>query len=308
MASGSKLAVVAALVANLIIALLKLGAAIVSRSASMFAEAAHSFGDTGNQVLLLVGLSRAARPPSAKHPYGSGKSGYFWSFLVAVLLFGVAGAYSAIEGIDKLLHPHPLGDIRLALGVLALSFVIEIVSFVIALRQARREADARGIKTVRAFVEENRDAVLLTVLVEDGLALAGLPIAAGAIGLAAWTGDARWDGVGSLVIGLMLMGFALFLAWEVQGLLVGRGLTRRDLTKVHTILAAEPHITRVHSVESMYLGSDAVLLGIEVDVDDGLGGVEVKNVLAEVEVRLIAAVPHLKYVYLQPGRRHDGAS
>ncbi len=300
MASGSRIAVIAALVANFIIAILKLGAGLVAQSSAMLAEAAHSFSDVGNQVLLLVGISRAKRPPSAKHPYGTGKSAYFWSFLVAVLLFGVAGAYSLIEGIEKILHPEPLHDITLALWVLGIAIVIEGASLGIAVRQAVLGARAKGVATVREFIEENRDATLLTILVEDGLALVGLPIAAGSLILATWTGNPVWDGIGSVVIGGLLMGFALFLGWEVNALLVGRGLGKRDLTKVHGILEAAPGIERVVTVESMYVGADAVLLGIEVVMDSGLSGAQVADGLAAVEVQLKGVVPLLRFVYLEP--------
>lgn len=300
MAGESKVAVVAALVANFLIAVLKLVAGFISGSAAMFAEAAHSFSDVGNQILLLVGISRASKPPSPKHPYGTSKAAYFWPFLVAVLLFGVAGGYSFLEGIEKIRHPHPLEDVRLALGVLAVAFVIEIVSLAIAVREAKKGAKARGIVSVKQFLEENRDATLLTVLVEDGLALAGLPIAALAIVLTLVTGNPMWDGIGSIVIGLLLMGFALFLGYEVQHLIVGRGLSGRDLAKVQAVLVEDPAVTGVVNVQSMYLGPDVVLLGAEVDLRDDLRGSEVEASLARLEARLIQAVPALKFVYLEP--------
>lgn len=305
MASESKVAVLAALVANFVIALLKLGAGLAAQSSAMLAEAAHSFSDTGNQVLLLLGMARAKRPPSPRHPYGTGKSAYFWSFLVAVLLFGVAGAYSLFEGIGKLLHPEPLHDVTLALGVLGVAFLIEIVSLTIAVREAMKGARRQGIGSVRQFLDENRDATLLTVLVEDGLALVGLPIAAAAIGLAAWTGNPAWDAAGSIVIGVLLMGFALFLAWEVKGLILGRGLATRHLETVHRVLAEDPAIASVVSVQSMYVGADAALLGAEVDVPDALTGAEVEAALARIEARLKAEVPALRYVYLEPRSAAD---
>lgn len=300
MTGESRVAVIAALLANLAIAILKLIAGFISRSASMMAEAAHSFSDTGNQVLLLLGLRLSKKEPDEDHPYGTGKAAYFWPFLVAILLFGVAGGYSFAEGVRKTLHPHPLEDIGLALGVLAASFGIEAVSLTIALREARRTARARGITTLRQFLDENRDASLLTVLVEDALALVGLPIAALAILASKATGNPAWDGVGSLVIGLLLMSFAGFLGWEVRGLLLGRGLTRRDAQTVRRLLETDPAVERVVNFRSMYLGPDVVLLGVEVVVKDHLAGPALAEALAQTERALIAAVPHLKYVYLEP--------
>ena len=298
-ASESKVAVVAALLANLLIAILKLVAGIVAGSSAMLAEAAHSFSDVGNQVLLLVGMRSANRPPSPKHPFGHAKAAYFWPFMVAILLFGVAGGYSLFEGIEKILHPHPLDDVRLALGVLAGSFAIECVSMFVALREARKTALTRGVTSLRQFLDENRDASLLTVLVEDGLALVSLPLAAGAILLAHYTGNPLWDGVGSCVIGALLMGFALFLASEVHGLILGRGLTSRESARVQEVFAKDGDVARVESVQTMYLGPQTALLGAQLHLRDGLTAEQQRAALARVEAALVAAVPHLRHVYLE---------
>lgn len=300
MAGESKVAVVAALVANLLIAIMKLVAGFVSSSASMFAEAAHSFSDVGNQILLLVDIASAKGPASEKHPYGTAKNAYFWPFIVAILLFGVAGGYSVFEGIEKVRHPHEVGDTRLAFGVLGVAFLIEVVSMWIAVRAAMKEAKARGIGGLREFLRENRDATLITVLVEDGLALVGLPIAAGFLGLALATGNPVWDGVGSLVIGVMLMGFAFFLATQIRRLLIGIGLSPRDTQRVRDLVQKDPAVESLLSVQSMYLGPHVVLLGMEVDVKDHLGAAEVEAAMHDLEARLIREMPALKYVYLMP--------
>ena len=299
-AGESKVAVIAALVANFIIAVMKLVAGLVSGSASMFAEAAHSFSDVGNQVLLLVGIASAKGVASDKHPYGTAKNAYFWPFIVAILLFGVAGGYSVFEGIEKVRHPHEIGSTGLAFGVLGVAFVIECVSMWIAVREAMKAAKARGIGSLREFLRENRDATLITVLVEDGLALAGLPIAAGALGLALLTGNPVWDGVGSLIIGAMLMGFALFLATQIRRLLIGIGLSPRDVARVRAVLEGDPAVDAILSIESMYLGPQVVLLGVELDVKNDLSGSQVEASLHALEARLIQELPALKYVYLMP--------
>ena len=300
MAGESKVAVLAALVANFIIAVMKLVAGLFSGSASMFAEAAHSFSDTGNQVLLLIGIRQAKGPASEKHPYGTAKNAYFWPFIVAILLFGVAGGYSVFEGIEKMQHPHEIGDTRLAFGVLGVAFLIECVSMYIAVREAVKDARSRRIGSMGEFLRENRDATLITVLVEDGLALVGLPIAAAFLGLALWTGNPVWDGVGSLVIGLMLMGFSVFLGTQIRRLLVGVGFSPRDTARVRALIQAEPAVEHLLSMQSMYLGPNVVLLGVEVDVKDNLPGSEVERALHALEARLIAEMPALKYVYLMP--------
>lgn len=303
MASGSKLAVLAALVGNFLIAVLKLVSGLAAGSSAMLSEAAHSFSDVGNQILLLVGLSRAGTEPTTRYPFGRGKSAYFWPFLVAVLLFGVAGAYSVFEGVTKILHPHPLGDIRLSLAVLGAAFLIESVSLGVALREGRKAAEEQGVTSLGQFLRENRDATLLTVIVEDGLALAGLPIAAASMGLAVWTGNPVWDGIGSLVIGALLMGFALFLAWEIKGLLIGRGLDEADRQTVHEVLDGDPAVEAVHLVQSMYLGHEDVLLGVEVDLREDPGGEDAEAVVDRLEEALRDALPLLRFVYIEPRER-----
>lgn len=303
MASESKVAVLAALVGNLIIALLKLVTGLAAGSAAMLAEAAHSFSDVGNQVLLMVGLTRSSATPTDAYPFGRGKSAYFWPFLVAVLLFGVAGAYSLFEGVDKVLHPHEVGDIGLALGVLGIAFVIEAIVLVVAVRQAASRARQAGVSGVREFLNENRDATLLTVIVEDTLALVGLPIAAAALVLSKATGNAVWDGIGSLVIGVLLMGFALFLGWEVRELLIGKGLAPRDQLKVREIVTSHASVDALIEARSMYVGPEAVLLVLEVDVVDELSSGETETAFAELQERLRAALPVLRFVYVEPRSR-----
>lgn len=305
MASGSRLSVLAALFANLLIAILKLVAGLAAGSSAMLAEAAHSFSDVGNQILLLIGIARASAEPTERYPFGRGKSAYFWSFLVAVLLFGVAGAYSAFEGIDKIRHPHKLGNIELSLAVLGAAFVIEAIALTVALRQARSKADEQGVETVRGFLRQNRDATLLTVIVEDSLALVGLSIAAGSLLLSQWTGNAVWDGIGSLVIGALLMGFALFLAWEVKGLLLGRGLPEPDRQIVQQVLADDPAVETVHRIQSMHLGAEDVLLGVELDLEDTLDADEIREASERIETKLRDALPVLRYVYVETGEQAD---
>jgi len=292
----SKVAVLAALVGNLLIALAKLAGGLVSGSAAMFAEAAHSFSDVGNQVLLLVGIRRAEGAPTDRHPFGMGKSAYFWPLLVAVLLFGAAGGFSVYEGVRKVVHPHPVESPWSSLTVLGVAFAIESVTLSIAVREARRAADA----SLRTFLRRNRDATLLTVLVEDGLALAGLPIAAGAVLLSHLTHNGVYDGVGSIVIGLMLMGFALFLGRQVHDLLLGLGLPRADLDRIQDLVAEDPDVVGLREVRSMHLGPSAVLLGAQVELRDGLPSEAAFAALSRLEAALVTGVPVLRYVYLEP--------
>lgn len=306
MASGSLVSVIAALVGNLLIAILKLVTGLAAGSSAMLAEAAHSFSDTGNQVLLLIGLQRAQPSPTDRYPFGRGKSAFFWPFLVAVLLFGVAGLYSIYEGVKKVVDPHPLGSISVPLVVLAAAFVIEGIVLSVAVRKASQAAEEQGMDTVGEFLRETRDATLLTVIVEDSLAMVGLPIAAASMIASVVTGNPMWDGVGSLVIGGLLMGFATFLAWRVKGLLLGRGLSEGDRRRVQQVLADDPAVEDVFNIQSMYLGHEDVLLGVEVDLADELASAdEVEEAIDRVEVALRQAVPVLSYVFVEPGTKAD---
>lgn len=298
MSAESPIAVWAAFFGNLIIAIGKLVAGLASGSAAMLAEAAHSFSDVGNQVLLLIGIKRSRAPPSEKYPFGTGKAAYFWPLMVAVLLFGVAGAYSLFEGIEKFRHPHEIGSIRLSLFVLGGAFIVEFFTLAVAFVQARKIARAEGLSW-RGFIEENRDASLLTVLVEDGLALVGLPVAALALILAKTTGDARFDAGGSMVIGLMLMGFALFLGSNVRSMLIGRGLGRWDLQRLRDIMDADDDVLELRKMRTMHLGPNSALMGAEVKLRDGLSNVEQGQVLNRLEKAFKQAVPELQYVYLE---------
>ncbi len=298
MASESPIAVWAAFFGNLIIAIGKLLAGLASGSAAMLAEAAHSFSDVGNQVLLLIGIKRSSAPASEKYPFGKGKAAYFWPLMVAVLLFGVAGAYSLIEGIEKFRHPHEVGSITLSLWVLGGAFAVEAATLGVAVVQARKIARAEGL-TWRGFIEENRDASLLTVLIEDGLALMGLPIAAAALILTRATGDGRYDGAGSMLIGLMLMGFALFLGSTIRSMLIGRGLGRGDLQRLGTIIEEDPDVLELRTLRTMHLGPHSALLGAEVRLREGLDGPGQATALNRLEAAFKAAVPELQYVYLE---------
>ncbi len=298
MAGESRIAVWAAFFGNLLIAIGKLVAGLASGSAAMLAEAAHSFSDVGNQVLLLIGIKRAHGPPSEKYPFGTGKAAYFWPLMVAVLLFGVAGAYSVFEGIEKFRHPHDIGAIRLSLIVLGVAFIIEAITLGIAVAQAIKLARAEGVSR-REWVRENRDATLLTVLVEDGLALIGLPIAALALILTKATGDGRYDAAGSFLIGVLLMGFALFLGSSVRSLLIGRGLGTRDLQRLREIVDADPDTLELVKIRTMHLGPQSALMGAEVILRDGLQRTDTGPVLHRLEKAFKEAVPELQYVYLE---------
>ncbi|MBC6941824.1 MAG: cation diffusion facilitator family transporter [Xanthomonadales bacterium] len=245
-----------ALGANFAIFLAKAGAAVVTGSGAMFAEAVHSLADCANQVLLLLGIRSAKRAPSEEHPLGEGKAIYFWSFLVALLLFSVGGAFSIWEGLHKLSHPEPLRWPWLAIGVLAFGVVAESLSMWGCLREVNK---ARGDKSLWRWFRESRQSELIVVFGEDFAALCGLVFALIAVSLTAATGNPLYDAGGTLAIGVLLVLVAIFIAIEVKALLIGQSADpelRRDLK---AFLAGRSEIAQVFRVVTLQLGPDVMV-------------------------------------------------
>src|SRR4051794_1218240 len=219
MHEGSRRAILAAFLANLGIAVTKFAGFLITRSAGLLAEAAHSLADTGNQLLLLLGGKRAAKAAETAHPFGYGRERYFWAFVVALVLFSMGGLFAIYEGVEKLRHPHEVENLGVAIGILLLSMILEGFS----LRTAYREASAHRTTSGRWFswIRRSKQPELPVVLLEDSGALLGLLIALIGVLLAKATGNARWDAVGSLAIGLLLVAIAVVLAIEMKGLLIG---------------------------------------------------------------------------------------
>lgn len=217
--NGTARAILYAFLANGGIALAKTWAAAVTGSGSMLAEAIHSYADTGNQVLLYLGLNQSAKPPDAEHPLGYGKLSYFWSFIVALMLFSIGGLFSIYEGIHKFQHPEPLSQVWIAIGVLAVAIVLESFSLMGCLREINL---IRGDRPFRLWLKHTRSSELIVVLGEDVAALLGLMLALLFVSLAAITGNPTFDAIGSMCIGVILIFISIFLTLRVRSLLVGR--------------------------------------------------------------------------------------
>ncbi|MBI5619221.1 MAG: cation diffusion facilitator family transporter [Gammaproteobacteria bacterium] len=248
-----------ALGANLAIACAKLAAAVVTSSGAMFAEAIHSVADTGNQVLLLIGLKRARLPPSAEHPLGYGKAIYFWSFLVALILFSIGGLVSVYEGLHKLAHPEPLRAPLLAVGVLVFSVVAESVSMWGCLREVNK---VRGGRSLWRWFRETRQSELLVVFAEDSAALFGLTLALAAVVLTITTGDPRYDAIGTLCIGALLVAIALFVGVEIKALLIGQGVDVAVDAEMRAFLLARPEVAGLYNLLTLQLG-DRVMVAVK---------------------------------------------
>jgi cation diffusion facilitator family transporter len=290
-------AVVAAFAANLGIAVIKFAAFLITGSASMLAESVHSVADTGNQVLLFVGRGRSSRPPSDDHPFGFGRERYFYGFVVSVMLFTVGAAFSVYDGIHKILSPEEVRSPLVAFVVLALSAVLEGFSLRTAIGEANK---VRGGRNWGTFIRRTKSPELPVVLLEDLAALIGLAFAFAGIGLSVLTGNGRWDGVGSLAIGLLLGTAAAILAVEMKSLLIGEAASLDVQRRVVGALEDGPELARVIHMRTVHMGPDSILVAAKVAVRDTDSAAQVAAAIDTAERRVRAAVPIAQRIYLEP--------
>jgi cation diffusion facilitator family transporter len=301
-ASESKRTVLVAFGANLAIAVAKLGAGLVSGSSSMLAEAAHSFADTLNQVLLLTSLKVSARPADREHPFGYGKAQFFWSLLAAVGIFVAGSVFSIYEGVHTLLSGGAeSGGILLPYAVLAVSFVAEGISWLRALHQMRGEAAAEG-RSLGEHVRASKDPTVKTVLAEDSAALIGILLAAAGVGLHHVTGDARWDGYAAIAIGLLLAGVAFVLGRDNSDLLIGETAEPGLVVDVYDRLCAKEEVAGVVELLTMHLGPEQVLVALRVDLADPLTAEQIERFAEDADRELRDAHPEITQVFLDPTR------
>ncbi|MDH5372994.1 MAG: cation diffusion facilitator family transporter [Acidimicrobiia bacterium] len=293
---GSRTAVVAALTGNSLIAVAKFVAAGITGSVAMLSEAWHSVADTGNQALLLRGLSQSKRPSDAQHPFGRGKETYFWSFMVAVMLF-VGGAVLSIQhGIEALRHPHELEDITVNVIVLGVALVIEGSVFLYAYREFKKEQGSRSIwQTFRG----TKDTAILVVLLEDAAAMLGLLFALAGVFLSAATSNSVWDAVASLMIGALLAIVAVLLAIETKALLIGEAASRSDRAAIMSAVLAMPAVTGVGRLLTMHMGPDKILVNVEVEFVDGLDDTGVEAAIDDVEAAIRETLPSADNIFVE---------
>lgn len=293
----SRIAVYGAIAANLAIAVTKFTVAGITGSAAMLSEAIHSTVDTGNGVLLLVGLKLSQRPATAQHPFGHGRELYFWSLIVAVLIFGLGGGVSMYEGILHIRQPEPLHDPTWNYVVLGLAALFEGASFFVALRAFRASA---GSAPLLAALRQSKDPSTYTVLAEDFAALVGLALAGVGIYLSHYYEIAELDGVASLLIGVLLAGVAVLLVHEARGLLVGEGVSPQTARAIRDVAFAEHGVRDIGPVMSMYIGADDVLLTLDLRFDAGVDARTIANATRSIEARIRAAYPRIRRIYLEP--------
>lgn len=290
-------AVLAALAANLGIAVAKFVAFAVTGSSSMLAEGLHSIADTTNEALLLLGTRRARRVATAQHPFGFGSERYFWSFVVAVLLFTMGSAFALLEGVTELRSPASLRSPAWAIGVVVVAMVLEGLSLRVAVREVR--ASRPGDSSWWAFVRDTRTPETAVVLLEDGAAELGLACALVGIGLAAVTGDARFDAAGSIGVGLVLGVVAFVLAIEMRKLLIGEAAEEVDLVAIRAAVAEEPSFERLIDLRTMYVGPDDLLVAMRVELDASLTFDDVAARLDAMERRIRQRVPATGQVFIE---------
>lgn len=294
--SSSKFVVYAALGGNMLIAATKFAAAAYTGSAAMLSEGIHSAVDSGNQLLLLYGLKRAAQPATPDHPFGHGLQVYFWAFVVAIMIFGVGAGVSIIEGIDKIRHPHPIESIAVNYIVLGLALVFETAVWWTAFKEFQKVKGSMGwMETVR----RSKDPVLFTVLFEDSAAMLGLIVALVGLVLGQILDLPVLDGVASVAIGLILAATAAFLAYECQSLLTGEGVAPEVRGAIEAIVVAEPGILRANELLTMHFGPQDVLVAMSVDFADGLSSPDVELAVSNVERRIKSSFPEVTRVFIE---------
>lgn len=298
---GSTKAIFYALGANFGIAVAKFGAAAWTGSGSMLAEAIHSTADCANQLLLLLGLKEAARPESADHPLGHHRVTYFWSMVVALLLFFMGGAFSLYEGVERLRHPQPLEQAALAMAVLGVAMVLEGFSLWGALREIRRTA---GGKSFVRWFRETRQSELMVVAGEDIAALAGLALAFLAVTAAVLTGDPVWDAVGSIAVGTVLMLVAFAVMAEVKSLIVGESVAPEQHAEIAAFIAAQPEVERVLNLITLAWGEKAVIaVKARMAAMAEISGAEMVARINAVEARVQERFPAARWVFFEPDER-----
>ena len=298
---GGTRAIIAALLANIGIAVAKFVAFLVTGASSMLAEAIHSVADSGNQVLLLVGGRQAKRTATPQHPFGFGRDRYIYAFIVSIVLFSVGGLFAIYEGVHKLQHPEELTSPAWAIGVLVVAIVLEGYS----LRTAIKETNAvkSPDDSYWQFIRHARSPELPVVLLEDTGAEIGLVLALLGVGLSAITGNGVYDGLGTVAIGLLLVLIAVILATETKSLLLGESATPEDQRKIVAALESGPSPVSVIHMKTLHLGPDEVLVAAKIEVHRGETAEEIAQHIDDAERRIRAAVPIARVIYLEPDLR-----
>jgi cation diffusion facilitator family transporter len=294
---ASKGVIFTALLANLFIALVKLVVAILTGSSAMLAEAIHSGADTLNQVLLLIGIKKGEKKPDLLHPFGFSRELYFWSFIVAIILFTGGGVFSIYEGIHKILHPEAINNITYAFAVLVFSILAEGTAFLKALKSINRE---RQKEPVFKYLRKTKKSELIVVFMEDLAAITGLLIALLFIALQHVTGILIFDGMASVMIGIILCVVAIFLGNEIRSLLIGESAEPRLVSKITELISSEESVNRVIYIKSLQLGPSDILLAVKAEFNHRLTTLEISNIINGIENDIRQRHPDIKKIFIEP--------
>ena len=305
MTEGSRKAIIAAFFANLGIAIAKFVGFLITSSAGLLAEAFHSLADTGNQGLLMLGGKRATRKPDAEHPFGYGRERYFWAFVVSVVLFSLGGLFALYEGFSKLRHPHEVSNLGVAIGILVFAICLETYSLRTAYRAAKVHKDPD--KSWWTYIRTEKSPELPVVLLEDIGAEIGLFMALFGVLLAHFTDEPRWDALGSIAIGGLLVVIAITLAIEMKGLLIGESASPENVDEITAALVGTQHVRSVIHMKTQHIGPDELIVAAKIEFDSTISMAELAHSIDAAEKSVRSAVPIAKLVYLEPDIRHAAA-
>ena len=300
MSASSKKVIYAALAGNSLIAITKFTAATLTGSSAMFSEGIHSMVDTGNQVLLLHGLRKARKPPCDRFPFGHGKEVYFWSFAVAILIFAVGSGVSLYEGIIHTIHPKPMGDPTINYVVLGLAMLFEGAAWYFAFTEFTKSKGKWGY--IEA-VQRGKDPTMFVVLFEDSAAMLGIVVAFLGIFLVDLTGILIFDGIASIIIGLILGGTAVWLAYETKGLLIGESANEMVIKGIREIILKYDGVENLNEVLTMHMGPDFVLVNVSIDFRDDIPASELENMIACMDIQIKENFPTVKRVFVEAESR-----
>ena len=301
-ATGGTRTVITALIANFTIAIAKFIGFVITSSSAMLAEAVHSLADTSNQALLLLGKKRSEKLPSAERPFGFGRERFFWAFVVSLVLFSLGSMYAVYEGIEKIRHPHEIESLWWALAILLFAMAMEAYAFQTAIKESRLY---KGNQTWRQFIRRSRIPELPVVLLEDFGALMGLAFAFICVLIADITGNAVWDGVGTLSIGILLGLIAIVLAIETKSLLIGEGALPEQVIRIEKAIAESPEVSHLIDMRTEYLGPETLLVAAKLEFRERSSPSDISSDVDTVEKRIREVEPLAKIIYLEPGSFKD---
>lgn len=300
MAASSKKVIFAALIGNTLIAITKFIAASISGSSAMLSEGIHSLVDTGNQVLLLYGLKRASRPADEHYPFGYGKEVYFWSFVVAIMVFALGAGISIYEGVHRFMQPEPLGDSTINYIVLGLAIIFEGAAWFFAFKEFSKVKGSRGY--IEA-VQEGKDPTFFVVLFEDSAAMIGLLIALIGIALGDITGNPLFDAAASIAIGLLLAATAMWLAYETKGLLIGESAQKSVVDGIRRIVSKSENVDYVNEILTVHMGPEYILANISIDFKNNASADDVEKSVELLGTKIKQAFPLIKRIFIEVEKR-----